>query len=359
MKTKLVEINYSFENCGEIDAFIVKRAKSAKLLLHLSEYFEVHSIGFSGFCFNGWLKGANYSIFQKKIGHFTIPFSLHHFIKKQSPHVVLVHGINNFFQTIHLRICLGRKIKLLVQHHGERPNGFVKKTLLLLCSFFVDGYLFAGAGAALDLGLNKEKVYELMEGSAELIRADKNECRRQLDIPPDEIIYLWVARLVEIKNPLFFLNVFNTFSDKSDRIKLYLIYNDSKLLKKCETICEGNPNIIFVGSVVHAKMPDWYGAADFFVSASHHEASGYAVCEAMGCNLVPILPKIDSFNFMTEEGYCSIMYENNNSVALLAALNKSLTIDQLIMKLKVEAIFKQRLSYDAIAQNFQRIVKSL
>ena len=354
-----MEINYSFENCGEISAFIEKRSKSAKLLFYLSEYFEIHSIGFSGFRFNGQVQGANYSILQKKIGRFTIPFSSHNAIKKLRPNVVLVHGINNFFQTIHLRICIGRKIKLLVQHHGERPNGFIKKTLLILSSFFVDGYLFAGIGAAVDLGLDKKKVHELMEGSAEMIRADKNECRKQLDLPLDGIIYLWVGRLVDIKNPLFFLNVFNAFSRKSDRIKLYLIYNDSTLLKKSEAICAGNPNIVFVGSVAHAKMSGWYCAADFFVSSSVHEASGYAVCEAMGCSIIPILPAIDSFNFMTDEGKCALMYESNNSAALTASLNKSLTIDQSEMKLKVEAIFKQRLSYDAIARNFEKIAKKL
>ena len=42
-------------------------------------------------------------------------------------------------------------------------------------------------------------------------------------------------------------------------------------------------------------MPNYYGAADVFVSGSHSEGSGYALIEAMSAGVVPVVTDIPSF----------------------------------------------------------------
>ena len=42
-------------------------------------------------------------------------------------------------------------------------------------------------------------------------------------------------------------------------------------------------------------MPNYYSAADVFISGSHYEGSGYALIEAMSAGLVPIVTDIPSF----------------------------------------------------------------
>ncbi len=50
-----------------------------------------------------------------------------------------------------------------------------------------------------------------------------------------------------------------------------------------------------VGRVDRADLPNYYAAADVFVSGSHYEGSGYALIEAMSAGVVPVVTDIPSF----------------------------------------------------------------
>ena len=49
------------------------------------------------------------------------------------------------------------------------------------------------------------------------------------------------------------------------------------------------------GRVAHDEIPNFYSAADIFVSGSHSEGSGYALIEAMSAGVVPVVTDIPSF----------------------------------------------------------------
>ena len=44
------------------------------------------------------------------------------------------------------------------------------------------------------------------------------------------------------------------------------------------------------GRVAQNELEAWYNACDYFISASHYESTGYALCEALACGCVPIAP---------------------------------------------------------------------
>ena len=53
--------------------------------------------------------------------------------------------------------------------------------------------------------------------------------------------------------------------------------------------------VTLVGRVDRDELPNYYGAADVFVSGSHYEGSGYALIEAMSAGVVPVVTDIPSF----------------------------------------------------------------
>jgi glycosyltransferase involved in cell wall biosynthesis len=59
--------------------------------------------------------------------------------------------------------------------------------------------------------------------------------------------------------------------------------------------------VTLIGRVHHDEMPNYYGAADVFVSGSHSEGSGYALIEAMSKGVVPIVTNIPSFRAISGE----------------------------------------------------------
>ncbi|MDB5210564.1 MAG: hypothetical protein JWQ30_1391, partial [Sediminibacterium sp.] len=56
--------------------------------------------------------------FGKKVLHF--PWKLHRFIKEQAPDIILIHGMDFPLQIIQLRLKMGRRVKIIVQSHGNK-----------------------------------------------------------------------------------------------------------------------------------------------------------------------------------------------------------------------------------------------
>jgi glycosyltransferase involved in cell wall biosynthesis len=57
-----------------------------------------------------------------------------------------------------------------------------------------------------------------------------------------------------------------------------------------------------LGAWAHARIEQLLRAADFLVSGSHIEGSGYAVIEALACGTSPLVTDIPSFRKLTRNG---------------------------------------------------------
>jgi glycosyltransferase involved in cell wall biosynthesis len=114
-----------------------------------------------------------------------------------------------------------------------------------------------------------------------------------------------------------------------------------------------------VGKLPHADLLYWFNSADFFLSGSHYEGSGTALCEAMSCGCVPVVTDIPSFRMITDNGRCGVLYPPGNEAALLAAL---LQTDEMALETyeqRVLCYFHSNLSFDAIAERIAQIATSL
>jgi hypothetical protein len=50
-----------------------------------------------------------------------LPWKLHRLVRNLKPDVVIVSSFMFPFQVIQLRLSLGKKVKIILQHHAEKP----------------------------------------------------------------------------------------------------------------------------------------------------------------------------------------------------------------------------------------------
>ena len=293
------------------------------------------------------------------------PWRLHRFVKSLKPDVVVVHGLHYPLQLIQLHIKLGKKAKLIAQNHAEKPFTGIKKYLQRVADYYVDAYFFASRAMGEDwvnkgnLGSSK-KIHEVMEVSSLFYPVERKLAQSKTNAEGSPC-FLWVGRLDKNKDPLTVIKTFLQFLKSQPAARLYMIYHTSELLPEIVDILGPamNNSVILIGKVPHEEMLYWYNSADFIISGSHYEGSGTAVCEAMSCGCIPIVTNIFSFQAITGNGKCGLLYEAGNEKKLLSALMQTKDMD--IKKNQNDTIkqFRENLSFDAIAQRIQEIAASL
>ena len=328
-------------------------------LEHLARQHEVISI--EQIHYNGELERNNvrYHFLNFQKPKLWFPLDLHRHITSLSPDVVWVHGLHFPLQVMQLRRALPRRTKIIVQHHAEKPHTGWRRQLQQLADGCINRYLFT----SLETGRNwvqkgiisrEAKLAEVMEASSVFGENGTPERLKQ-----DYAFFLWVGRLDENKDPLTVINAFCRFLHYSPTAQLYLIFHVDKLLPEVRNIIEQagkTENIHLVGKVPHSELQAWYQKADFFLSGSHYEGSGIAVCEAMSCGCIPILTNIPSFRKMTDQGQCGLLYTPGNADELLACLQTALKLDTGKERTKVLAQFKHELSFQAIATKINNLL---
>ncbi|GAC1311602.1 MAG: glycosyltransferase family 4 protein [Mucilaginibacter sp.] len=294
------------------------------------------------------------------------PFKLHYFIKKQRPDVVFIQGLHYPLQVIQLRLTLGKKVKIIVQNHAEKPFTGIKKYLQKIADRCIDAYLFASR----DMGLawvkkgnlaSAGKIHEVMEVSSVFYPLEKETAKLHTGVD-GQPVFLWVGRLNKNKDPLNVVKTFLQFADSEPAARLYMVFQTTELLPRIKTLLENSPNgsaVKLVGQIPHDNLQYWYNSADYILSGSYYEGSGTAVCEAMSCGCIPIVTDIPAFRAITDNGKCGLLYEPEDQQALLSALVKSQTMDTCERRIKTLAWFNQNLSFDAIAAKIQAIAGSL
>jgi glycosyltransferase involved in cell wall biosynthesis len=266
--------------------------------------------------------------------------------------VVVVSSFMFPLQVIQLRRFLGKNVKIVVQNHAERPFTGFKKVLQKIASKHVDHFLFTSSETGhewIKRGniVSSASIVELMEVSSVFGPITK----KSTNASP---VFLWVGRLNENKDPLTVVKAFLQFANDHADAKLYMIYQTDELLSQIKNLLSSPSPVMLLGKIPHNELQHWYDNADFFVSGSHHEGSGTALCEAMSRGCIPIVTNIPSFRAIA--GDAGFLYEAGNSKALLAAMQNVVTVDREAAVEKVYRQFKERLSFEAIAQRFQQLL---
>lgn len=328
-----------------------------------NEVVSIEQINYSGWHHKN---GVSYSFMQFSSWQRLFPVELHRFIKVQKPDVVFVQGLHFPLQVLQLRMVLGDKVKIIVQHHAELPFKGIRKPLQWLASRYVDAYLFASKSLGMEW-VNKgnissgRKIHEVMELSSVFRPIDKDFAKERTGAK-GQPIFLWVGRLNKNKDPLTTIKAFLRFAAEHPSARLYMIYHTEELLPEINQLLANHPQkgaITLAGKVPHKELLYWFNIADFFLSGSHYEGSGTAVCEAMSCGCVPVVTDIPSFRMITDNGRCGFLYPPGNEGELLTALHQTQQINIENKKKVCLDYFKSTLSFAAIAERIHSIARSL
>jgi glycosyltransferase involved in cell wall biosynthesis len=324
-----------------------------------NEVVSIEQINYSG----GYQRnGVHYYFMQLSALQRLFPSKLHRFIKDQKPDVVFVQGLHFPLQVLQLRMALGDKVKIIAQHHAELPFKGIRKPLQGLASRYVDAYLFSSNALGMEWVKKGNisfggKIHEVMELSSVFHLIDKEIAKEQTGAK-GQSVFLWVGRLNENKDPLNAIKAFLRFAAEYPSAKLYMIYHTEELLPEINQLLAGHPQkdaVMFVGKVPHEELLNWFNSADFFLSGSHYEGSGTAVCEAMSCGCIPIVTDIPSFRMITDNGRCGFLYQPGNEAELLSILRLTQQINPETKKKACLDYFKSALCFEAIAGRIHSI----
>lgn len=364
-KLRIVHVAYVTNNkVTDPEAWLKKLSFFTVVLEKMTLYGRVFNFDFIGF--GGVLKRNGVIHCFKRVSKIQLLFPVltHRRIKKLRPDAVIVHGLIFPWQVILLRWQLGRRVKIILQHHADKPFKDFRQYLQRWADCYVNAYLFASVESGRDwVGKGQirtsSKIKEIMGTSSTFYPMDRKQAKAITTVSGDKI-FLWIGRLDANKDPWVVAKAFNSMAESYPEISLYMIYTHEEpetdlenLLKKSGTL---GKTIHLVGEVVHEQLMYWYNSGDFIVSSSHYEGSGISVCEAMSCGCIPILTNIPSFQMMTDGGRIGFLYEPGDVNGLYSAIEQSLLLDQSSEREKVLSHFEATISGDANARKIMEVI---
>jgi glycosyltransferase involved in cell wall biosynthesis len=257
-------------------------------------------------------------------------------IEKWKPDVILLYG---WAFASHLRILrhFHRKTPLLFRGDSTLldPSSALKRTarrlLLRWIYSHVDTALYAGTRNKEYFewcGLNGDRLAwaphavdnHRFSGSAHE-RAAAAGLRKTLDIPPNDIVFLFSGKLSPIKNPLLLLKAFE-HAASSSAARLHLVFaGDGQLRFALESQAKMKDRTHFLGFQNQSVMPSVYQMANVLVLPSKSETWGLAVNEAMAAQRPAIVSdRVGCAPDLIHDGKTGIVFSSGDEANLAGSL---------------------------------------
>ena len=258
--------------------------------------------------------------------------------------------------------CEMRRRPLTASHHGGTPrrNPWLRaahRKALSTCR----GVFFTTQQHALpwiSVGVLRERqVVSCMEVSSTFSPADRSSARKRTGMRGSPV-FVWNGGLHKRKDPLTALKGFSLIRRQWAEARLYMIYVSQEMLKDVQQAIADDPHLTssveMRGFIPPASVENFLNSADFIVQSSLSEYSGYSVLEAMACGVVPVVTDIPSFRAMTNDGRHGVLFPVGNYELMAEQVLARDLSDLPAVSQGVRAFFAEALSYDAIAEIYER-----
>jgi glycosyltransferase involved in cell wall biosynthesis len=364
---KLIDLNYYMHaDILDPEEVLKLHAASTGFVKFIHRELDIQFVKHMDYEGEKIIEGIRYNFFKSRNNFWYIPFKANRFVQLQRPDIVIIQGLIFPLQLLALRLMLKKKTKIIVQHHGEKPFTGIKKAFQQIAKYFIDGYIFTSTKNSEEwikskIIAGKEKCYEVLEASTYFERRNKNICKSALSINGN-LNFLWVGRLILGKDPITVLKAFEKYI-VNHHAKLFMIYQTDELLPEINLLLSENGclknSVILKGGVLHHELETWYNAADFYITGSHKESTGYALLEAIACGCIPVVTDIPSFRKITNGGDYGFLFEPGNEQNLLDILLQLEKADRKKLSSSVVEHFNNSLSFKSIADSLYDVCKNL
>jgi glycosyltransferase involved in cell wall biosynthesis len=283
-------------------------------------------------------------------------------VAARSPDVVHINGLIFPQLVAGIRQAVGHRTAIVVQHHGGefpiRGSGLVgmwRRARWRGGLAAADALSFTAAEQAepwreADV-LGNQRIVEIVEASTTMRAVARERARASIGVSGEPAI-LWVGRLTTNKDPITVLAGLEQALPQLPRAHVMMVFGDDTLLAAVEervrTSALLGARVTLTPRVPRDEMPNYYAAADVFVSGSHSEGSGYALIEAMSAGVVPVITDIPSFRVIA--GECGERWTPGNADTFATALMKVCTGDLRTQSAAVRERFDRELRWEAIAR---------
>lgn len=133
-----------------------------------------------------------------------------------------------------------------------------------------------------NLGISPEKVkvFTYWVNQKVFKSLSKEKARKELRLPLDKFICLFVGRLVGVKG----INELLDAARITRKNIIFLIVGDGPLAEKIGDFSKRHANVLFYGKTENEKLPIYYNAVDILIIPStHEEGFGRVILESLSC----------------------------------------------------------------------------
>lgn len=164
-----------------------------------------------------------------------------------------------YFRRFRAFLAIGTLNRNLYRHYG------VPQEKIFLAPYSVDNDFFA------------DRALEARDAAAAL--------RQNFGIVENDLVFLYVAKLIDRKRPLDLILAHHELRDRKDIHTI--IVGDGPLSNDCLNMArkDGMNNVHLVGFKNQTELPLYYAAANVMVLPSEYETWGLVVNEAMACGI--------------------------------------------------------------------------
>ena len=202
--------------------------------------------------------------------------------------------------------CKKANIPVLIRgdSHLNTTRSSLKKLIKYpIYRFFIpkyDAYLYVGENSKeyyLHYGADERKMFftphavdnDYFTKNSNISIVDIKKKKKELNIPLDSTVFLFVGKLIDIKRPLDFLKAIEIASKENGNIYGIMV-GDGELMDECVSFIEKNDlPILTMGFMNQSKLPELYSISDVVVMTSESETWGLVVNEAMSSGLAAIV----------------------------------------------------------------------
>jgi D-inositol-3-phosphate glycosyltransferase len=159
--------------------------------------------------------------------------------------------------------------------------------------------------------------------------ADKMSARRQLNLPLDESIVLYVGRLAPIKGIDRLLEAL-TYIKQAKPLRLLIVGGDGQNTRESQDLQRLSRElgiqdaVTFVGRVEHESLPSYYCAADVLVLPSHYETFGLVALEALASGTPVVAARVGAMETILREGKTGSVADDGTPRLLAAGVEEFL-----------------------------------